>query len=185
MAMTERDAQHLQAPLLAACWAADGFDIKRPQLAEAKNWPREVECSYIACDGDVCGQKTLKLRLHAGGKLSLLPKGLASRLLTQPLALAVVVAMLTLGCSCAVPSAATDAIIALVGGRQIGTYIFAAAVLAHVAEAAYTFHVVTSKLRQPLGTALGWAVMVALVGFPITRRVLKLKKVAGGATKAA
>jgi hypothetical protein len=71
---------------------------------------------------------------------------------------------------------ASTVLLSLVGGRELGFYIFVAAVFAHVSEAAYCYWVLQS-LRQPLGACLAWAFLVSLVGWPVTRRVVQLKRV--------
>ena len=167
----------LGAPLLAACWAEAGFGAKRPSVSGAR-WPKEVECSYIDCVGDACTKRSLWVKLYSGGKGTTMPNGLFARLITQPLSLAAIVGMVTLGVSVFADAAepASTVLLSLVGGRELGFYIFVAAVFAHVSEAAYCYWVLQS-LRQPLGACLAWAFLVSLVGWPVTRRVVQLKRV--------
>ena len=173
------------APVLAACWAASGsFDAKRPRVVDASRWPTALEVSYIACEGDTCEERRLTLRPHAGGRLSTLPPGLAGLLLRQPIALAALGGMLTLGaCILLPPSRPTNAVLGLLGGPSIALAVFIAAVCAHIAEAGWCFAVLHFTLKQPIGTALGWYTLVSLVGWPITRRVVQLKRAAAALDK--
>jgi hypothetical protein len=86
--------------------------------------------------------------------------------------------LVTLGVSVFADAAepASTVLLSLVGGRELGFYIFVAAVFAHVSEAAYCYWVL-QNLRQPLGACLAWAFLVSLVGWPVTRRVVQLKRV--------
>jgi len=167
----------LRAPLLAACWAEAGFGAKRPRVSQER-WPHEIECTYIDCVGDVCNQRKLWVKLFGGGHLSTMPASLFMKLLTQPLSLACLAGMITLATSCFVESEVSTVLLMPVGGRDMGFIVLAAAVAAHLAESAYCFYVLTTALKQPLGATLAYCFLVLLVGWPVTRRVIQLKRAA-------
>jgi len=174
----------LLAPLLAACWVEAGFGAKRPRISQERGTV-EVEVSYIDCVGDVCNQRSLWVRLYSGGKLTTMPSGLPARLMMQPLALLALAGMSLLGCCLAVKSPVSDAVLSLLGGHDMGLIVFSFAVLAHLFESAYCFVILQGTLRQPLGATLAWSFMVALVGWPVSRHVIQLKKVVPKPSKAA
>ena len=155
-APTQRDLQNLQAPLLAACWAAAGFRAARPEVLQT-NWPNNLEISYLAREGDLLSERKMWLRLHGGGKLTTMPKGLAFRLLTQPWAASGMLGLLVLAYGSFSTEPAVARLAGALGGQALGRFVLAGAALAHAAEGAYAYSVLTTTLRQPLGAALGWA----------------------------
>merc|ERR1711957_737005 len=101
----------------------------------------------------------------------------------QPLAIAALLGMVALGYACCVDSPVSNMLLAPVGGRNIGILILVVAVFLHLAESVFCFIVIKQNLQQPVGAAMAWSFYAACVGWPVTQKVLQLKRAAKAPSK--
>ena len=177
MSVLEELSDALAAELQVAAWSVAGFGVKRPRIVEGLQGLPSAKVAFVDCVGDVCTTKYAWLPAEA---LSIAPNAkLMKRLVLQPHAIAALAGMLLVGIACAVQAPATDALLSLLGGRVTGTYVFCAACLAHMIEAIYAVYILVVQLRKPFSESLPWAFPILLIGFPVTRWVLRLQKAVG------
>ena len=76
-----------------------------------------------------------------------------------------------------VENSTSDSILSLVGGRELGWFVLAAAIVAHLLEALFAAWV-CSALKFDAGAALTWTFLVFIVGFPVLQHIIGLQKIA-------
>ena len=163
------------AATLMASWMQTGsFDVKIKKT-ELSGDESEVRVTCIVCSGDLCEKQ--ELRLFPPPRDLCLTARLLIQLLAQPLAIASASCFMLLAASCIFPSVFTDAVLSLVGGRSNGWLVLTAANAAHVFESAVAFAVMI-RLGAGARAAVGWSLLTALIGFPVLRHVLVLRKTA-------
>ena len=185
-------SEQARASLLVESQRRYGLDVKLPSVTRVYTTAVQVSC--VVCDGGSCRRSTFRIPFVDGmsvrradelrGVPLLLPHptpdfSLAVRLLTQPLAIAAIcgVTLLTY-CLVSPPTAGTDALLRLVGGRasDMPVLVLLCAHAAHVVEAAIAFFE-ARRLVPSIGLAgaMRWSGLVLLVGYPVLRHVLALR----------
>mmetsp|Transcript_34827 Transcript_34827/g.111858 ORF Transcript_34827/g.111858 Transcript_34827/m.111858 type:complete len:208 (-) Transcript_34827:99-722(-) len=174
--------------LRVACWKQCGLSAKQLQVTRVLVDAVEVVC--VAGYG--CAPVTVRVSFTHGqtirdaGAMPVVPEllppaapdaAVCRMLLLQPLALLAMGGMALLGGSIAFENAATDAWLSLLGGRGSiwPRVVFAAAVLAHAAEAGVALRIALGLPNVGLGGALRWCGLTFLVGFPVLRHCLALR----------
>ena len=186
--LTER----ARASLLVESQRRYGLDVKLPSVTRVLTTAVEVSC--VVCEGSTCRRATFTVPYVDGmsvrradevrGVPLLLPHpapdlSLSVRLLTQPLAITAVCGMALLTyCLLSPPTAGTDALLGLIGGRAsaMPVLVLIGAHAAHLVEASIALFV--ARRLEPsmgLGGAMRWALLVFLVGYPVLRHVLALR----------
>lgn len=163
----------MSAEQMVAVWSEFGLGASHMKVSGA-------DVVFTLCQGDMCERKSMRAPAAATGAPDM---RLLGRLYLQPLALLAVGGIALLTFCIYAESAATDQILALVGGRQIANWILGAALLAHMFEGCLAFYICLQKLKLGLVASAAWCAHVMIVGFPFLQWVLKLQKHASSRTK--
>lgn len=191
-ALCERVGFRAEPALVRLCRQRAGLDVSRPRIVGPVG-PGTMMVSFTVCRGDVCERRREAFPLEIATKgdvlgavplrvCEMLHSALATpltaaevfALLVQPAALAAVLGLAFLWFCVSYPLPFTDALLALVGGRALGLWVWRAAFAAHLFEAAYAAHLCAQLRFGPMLAACHVA-LVALVGFPCLRWLLKMR----------
>jgi hypothetical protein len=160
------------AALQVAAWSQAGLHTSNLKVSFGSD---AATATFVHCSGDVCKRMSLR---HTSDMTAAPSPRLLVRLLTQPAAVAAISGLGFLAYCCFVDAAFTTAVLeSTLGSRATAWLVLYAAVLAHAGEGAYAC---LACARAPLGLSAGacagWGITTFVVGFPVLRWVLALKK---------